>query len=78
MPTQAAPTESEIRMPKQRTRRAAAKRFKVSGSGRIMRRQAGKAHLVVGKKSSRQLRRLQGNVEVSAADRKRVSRMLGR
>ena len=65
-------------MPKQRTRRSAAKRFKVSGSGRIMRRQAGKAHLVVGKKTSRQLRRLQGTVEVSAADRKRVGRMLGR
>ena len=78
MPRAAAPTESETRMPKQRTRRSAAKRFKVSGSGRIMRRQAGKAHLVVGKKTSRQLRRLRGNVEVSAADRTRVGRMLGR
>ena len=65
-------------MPKQRTRRSAAKRFKRSGSGRIMRRQAGRAHLVVGKKPASRLRRLKGQVEVSAADRTRVGRMLGK
>ncbi|OFW54777.1 MAG: 50S ribosomal protein L35 [Actinobacteria bacterium RBG_16_67_10] len=65
-------------MPKQKTRRSAAKRFEVSGSGKVRRRQAGRAHLKVGKKSSRRLRRLDGDVPVSAADRKRVDRMLGR
>jgi large subunit ribosomal protein L35 len=63
-------------MPKQKTRRSAAKRFEVSGSGRVRRRQAGRAHLKVGKKTSRQLRRLAG--AVSSADRRRVDRMLGR
>jgi large subunit ribosomal protein L35 len=65
-------------MPKAKTHRAAAKRFKITGSGRIRRRQAGRAHLVVGKKSSRQLRRLKGEADVSRADRTRVGRMLGR
>ena len=65
-------------MPKMKTNRAAAKRFKVTGSGRIRRRQAGRAHLKVGKKTSRQLRRLKGEADVSPADRTRVGRMLGR
>ena len=65
-------------MPKAKTNRSAAKRFKITGSGRIRRRQAGRAHLVVGKKTSRQLRRLQGEADVSPSDRKRVRRVLGR
>ncbi len=65
-------------MPKTKTNRAAAKRFKVTGSGRILRRQAGRSHLKVGKKTSRRLRRLKGEVEVTRADRTRVGRMLGR
>jgi large subunit ribosomal protein L35 len=64
-------------MPKAKTKRAAAKRFKITGSGRIRRRQAGRAHLKVGKKTSRQLRRLQGEVDVAPADRVRVRRLLG-
>ena len=64
-------------MPKQKTRRSAAKRFKRTGSGKLRRRQAWRAHLVVGKKSSRRLRRLKGDEAVSRADRKRVNRMLG-
>ena len=65
-------------MPKQKTRRSAAKRFKVTGSGKVRRRQAWRAHLVLGKKSNRRLRRLDGEKDVSPADRKRVNRMLGR
>jgi len=64
-------------MPKQKTRRSAVKRFKKTGSGKLRRRQAGRAHLVVGKKSSRRMRRLQGDEAVSPADRRRVKRMLG-
>ncbi len=64
-------------MPKQKTRRSAAKRFKKTGTGKLRRRQAARAHLVVGKKSSRQLRRLKGDKAVSPADHKRVKRMLG-
>jgi large subunit ribosomal protein L35 len=65
-------------MPKQKTRRSAAKRFKVTGSGKLRRLQAYRAHLVMGKKSSSRMRRLAGTTEVSSADRKRVNRMLGR
>jgi large subunit ribosomal protein L35 len=65
-------------MPKQKTRRSAAKRFTVTGSGKLRRRQAWRAHLVVGKKSGRRLRRLKGDAAVSSADTGRVKRMLGR
>lgn len=65
-------------MPKQKTRRSAAKRFTVTGSGKLRRRQAWRAHLVVGKKSGRRLRRLKGDAAVSNADTARVGRMLGR
>jgi len=64
-------------MPKQKTRRSAAKRFKKTGTGKLRRRQAGRAHLVVGKKSSARMRRLKGDTDVSPSDRKRVNRMLG-
>ena len=65
-------------MPKQKTRRSAAKRFTVTGTGKLMRRQSGRAHLVVGKKSDRRMRRLKGDAVVSHADTERVGRMLGR
>ncbi len=65
-------------MPKAKTNRSAAKRFKITGSGRIRRRQSGRAHLVVGKKTSRQLRRLKGEADVSRSDKTRVRRVLGR
>lgn len=65
-------------MPKQKTRRSAAKRFKITGTGIATRRQAGRKHLKLGKKPARRLRRLAGDVRVSRADRKRVNRMLGR
>jgi len=64
-------------MPKQKTRRSAAKRFKKTGTGKLRRRQAGRAHLVVGKKSKARMRRLKGDEDVSPSDRKRVNRMLG-
>lgn len=65
-------------MPKQKTRRSAAKRFKVTGSGKVRRRQAWRSHLVLGKKSNKRMRRLKGDADVSNADRTRVDRMLGR
>lgn len=65
-------------MPKQKTRRSAAKRFTVTGTGKLRRRQSGRAHLVVGKKSGRRMRRLKGDAAVSHADTERVGRMLGR
>jgi large subunit ribosomal protein L35 len=46
-------------MPKMKTHRAAAKRYKVTASGKILRRSAGKKHLLQHKSVSRK-RRLTG------------------
>ena len=50
-------------MPKMKTHRSAAKRYKVTASGKILRRQAGKGHLLAHKSMSRK-KRLSGMVEV--------------
>lgn len=63
-------------MPKQKTDRGAAARFKVTGSGRLRRRQQNRRHILE-KKNSVRKRRLGGEVEVSSADRRSVRRMLG-
>ncbi len=55
-------------MPKQKTDRGAAKRFKVTGTGRLRRRQAMRSHLLE-KKSSKRVRRLSREVEVAAGRR---------
>ena len=58
-------------MPKMKTHRASAKRYKLTGSGKLLRRKAGRKHLIVGKSSSRK-RRLEGYAAVDSADEKRV------
>jgi len=63
-------------MPKMKTDRGAAKRFKVTGSGRIRRRKAFRSHLLE-KKSSVRTRRLARDAEVTGGDLKQVKRMLG-
>ena len=63
-------------MPKMKTDRGAAKRFKVTGSGRIRRRQAFRSHILE-KKSSVRTRRLAREVDVSKGDLKQVRRLLG-
>ena len=63
-------------MPKMKTDRGAAKRFKVTGSGRIRRRQAFRSHILE-KKSSVRTRRLAREVDVSSGDLKQVRRLLG-
>ena len=64
-------------MPKMKTHRGAAKRFKRTGSGKIRRRKAFRSHLLE-KKSSRRKRRLGRGVVVRGGDRRHVERMLGR
>jgi len=64
-------------MPKMKTNRAAAKRFKVSGSGKVVRYSAGKRHGMIGKRRSRK-RRLLGSSVVDGADQARTLRMLGK
>ncbi len=63
-------------MPKMKTRRSAAKRFKTSSTGRIRHRRAGKVHMKVGKKPGTRLRRLSGTKDVAPGDRRRVRKML--
>ena len=62
-------------MPKMKTKRAAAKRFKLTGTGKIRRRKAGKQHLMRGKSANR-LRNLKKNDIVSSADHPRIIRLL--
>lgn len=62
-------------MPKLKTRRAAAKRFTRSGSGKLMRRKAFKNHLLQHKTSERK-RRLTGTVLVHERDAENVALML--
>ncbi|MBE9375434.1 50S ribosomal protein L35 [Saccharopolyspora sp. HNM0983] len=64
-------------MPKNKTHKGAAKRFKVTGSGKLRREQAGRRHILE-KKSSRVTRRLEGTEAVAKNDVDRVNRMLGR
>ncbi len=62
-------------MPKMKTKRAAAKRFKVTGTGRIRRASAGKQHIMRGKSANR-LRKLKKNAMVDPADEPRIARLI--
>lgn len=62
-------------MPKQKTKRGAAKRFKVTASGKILRWRGWKSHLLEWK-SPRRKRQLRKATQVSKADRKRIRRLL--
>ena len=63
-------------MPKMKTDRGAAKRFKITGTGKIMRRKAFRAHILE-KKSSVRTRRLAKEAQVTGGDAKQVRKMLG-
>lgn len=63
-------------MPKLKTHRGAAKRFKITGSGKILRKQAFTSHILE-KKSPKRKRHLSHTVEISKSDKKVVRRMLG-
>ncbi|MDD3012129.1 MAG: 50S ribosomal protein L35 [Candidatus Gastranaerophilales bacterium] len=58
-------------MPKMKTHRAGAKRYKVTANGKILRRQAGKKHLLTHKCAERR-RRLSGMVAVSETNLDKV------
>ncbi len=60
-----------IIMPKQKTRKSVAKRFKKTGTGKIKRESAGRGHLFTNK-STKQKRRLRAGNLVSDADYKRI------
>jgi large subunit ribosomal protein L35 len=62
-------------MPKMKTKRGAAKRLKVTASGKILRRKGWKSHLLEWKspKRKRQLRKV---TQISKADTKRIRRLV--
>jgi large subunit ribosomal protein L35 len=61
-------------MPKIRTHRGAKKRFRVTSTGKVMRRKAFRSHLLE-KKSSKRKREYRKQHEVSASGRKTVIRL---
>ncbi|GMA31682.1 50S ribosomal protein L35 [Litorihabitans aurantiacus] len=64
-------------MPKNKTHSGAKKRFRVTGSGKIMRERTGARHLMEHKTSTRR-RRLNSDAAVSPADLPKIKKLLGR
>lgn len=62
-------------MPKQKTKRAARKRFRVTATGEVRRRHAYKSHILT-KKHPKRKRRLRKGALASGADRRRIKRLL--
>jgi large subunit ribosomal protein L35 len=64
-------------MPKMKSHRGVAKRFKVTSNGKIRRRRANANHMLGKKTSTRKRRLTASDAKVSDADRKSIRRMLG-
>lgn len=62
-------------MRKQKTKKSAAKRFKVTGTGKLMRRHSHARHILT-KKPRKRMRKLVSTAPVSKADSPRVRKML--
>ena len=62
-------------MPKMKTHRGAAKRFKKTGSGKIVRTKSNKQHILT-KKSPKRKRHLRKAAIVDKVDEKRLKQML--
>ncbi|MBQ9690848.1 MAG: 50S ribosomal protein L35 [Eggerthellaceae bacterium] len=63
-------------MPKMKTHSGSKKRFRITGSGKLMRGKAFKSHIKT-KKSPKRIRGFRKDVEISAADNKTVATRLG-
>jgi large subunit ribosomal protein L35 len=64
-------------VPKQKTHSGAKKRFKITGSGKVMKQGSGMRHNLE-KKSSELTRRLNGEVVLAPQDAKVIKRLLGK
>ena len=62
-------------MPKMKTNRAAAKRFKRTAKGKLKRRKANHSHILT-KKSRKRKRRLRSAELVDKVDQKRIDRLM--
>jgi large subunit ribosomal protein L35 len=64
-------------VPKQKTNSAAKKRFKITGTGRLLRRHAMKSHNLE-KKTAKRRRSFRRDHDVDPSDARDVRRLLGR
>ena len=64
-------------MPKQKTRRSAAKRFRLTGTGKIKRNKANHRHMLIRRSKSAKRKMRQPDI-VDASEEKRVRRMIAR
>jgi large subunit ribosomal protein L35 len=64
-------------MPKMKTHSGAKKRFRLTGTGKIMRRRANRAHYLEHKPSTK-TRRLANYVTLAPADAKNMKKLLGK
>jgi large subunit ribosomal protein L35 len=64
-------------MPKMKTHSGAGKRFRLTGTGKVMRRRANRNHLLE-HKSSRLTRRLYDEVTLAPSDVKEIKKLLGK
>jgi large subunit ribosomal protein L35 len=62
-------------MPKLKTKRGAAKRFKATGTGKILRSKAFSSHILT-KKSTKRKRNLRKSTLVDSANRKSIARLV--
>jgi large subunit ribosomal protein L35 len=63
-------------MPKMKTHRGAAKRFKLTAKGKVKRGHAMHSHILT-KKSQKRKRNLRGTTILAKSDEQRVKRLLG-
>ncbi len=64
-------------MPKMKTHSGAAKRFRLTGTGKVIRRRANMNHLLE-HKASRRTRRLSGEMTLAPSDVKKIKKLLGK
>ena len=63
-------------MPKMKTHKGIAKRFRVTGTGKVKHRHSGTSHLAW-RMTSKRVRKLRGTVVAAECEEKRVLRALG-
>jgi large subunit ribosomal protein L35 len=63
-------------MPKQKSHRGAAKRFRITGGGKVMRNHSMKSHILT-KKSTKRKRKLRKATEVVGKFSKNIKKLIG-
>ena len=64
-------------MPKMKTHSGASKRFRLTGSGKVMRRRANRNHLLEHKPTKR-TRRLSGDLTLAPSDVRKIKKLLAK